>query len=429
MPRVSREPNLASKAARARLRPRREPYFRSIEHHGADGSLGLRLGYRRTPLGGHWIAQAYDPDTRTRTHYSLGAADDGAAGRTYAEAQAAAREWLKGLRRARAAGYEYSGPYTVANALDDYLTHYERRGGKAKIATKSAIESLIKPALGDLEVAKLTKRRLEDWHRTLAEAPARLRSKRGAAAPRTRAKSEDPESVRRRRATANRVLTVLKAALNHAHREGRAATDDAWRQVRPFRDVDAAVVRYLSAAECKRLVNACDVEFRPMVRAALLTGCRFGELARLTVADFNPDAGTVAVRASKGGKPRHVILTAEGREFFEEATTGKVGAARIFTRDGEPWGKSHQARPMLEACQRANISPAASFHVLRHTHGSLLAMQGVPLNVIARQLGHADTRMTEKHYAHLAPNYVTDTIRAAFPKLDIIEPRKVARIG
>jgi len=37
--------------------------------------------------------------------------------------------------------------------------------------------------------------------------------------------------------------------------------------------------------------------------------------------------------------------------------------------------------------------------------------------MIARQLGHSDTRMTERHYAHLAPNYVADTIRASFPRL------------
>lgn len=45
-------------------------------------------------------------------------------------------------------------------------------------------------------------------------------------------------------------------------------------------------------------------------------------------------------------------------------------------------------------------------------------MRGVPMGVIAAQLGHRDTRMTEKHYAHLAPNYVAQTIRANFPKLD-----------
>jgi integrase len=72
---------------------------------------------------------------------------------------------------------------------------------------------------------------------------------------------------------------------------------------------------------------------------------------------------------------------------------------------------------MVEACKRAKIKPAASFHVLRHTYGSTLAMRGVPFGVIAKQLGHADTRMTEKHYARLAPSNVADTIRAHFPDL------------
>jgi len=80
---------------------------------------------------------------------------------------------------------------------------------------------------------------------------------------------------------------------------------------------------------------------------------------------------------------------------------------------------------MAEACKRAKIKPVVSFHVLRHTHGSALAMRGVPMGVIAEQLGHADTRMTEKHYAHLAPSYVADTIRANFPKLGIIHEGSV----
>jgi integrase len=41
------------------------------------------------------------------------------------------------------------------------------------------------------------------------------------------------------------------------------------------------------------------------------------------------------------------------------------------------------------------------------------------MGVIAEQLGHADTQMTEKHYAHLAPSYVADTIRAQFLTLGI----------
>jgi integrase len=72
---------------------------------------------------------------------------------------------------------------------------------------------------------------------------------------------------------------------------------------------------------------------------------------------------------------------------------------------------------MREACRHSGIDPAVGFHVMRHTHASILAMRAVPMAVIARQLGHADTRMTERHYAHLAPNYVADTIRANFPRL------------
>ena len=41
------------------------------------------------------------------------------------------------------------------------------------------------------------------------------------------------------------------------------------------------------------------------------------------------------------------------------------------------------------------------------------------MGVIAAQLGHSDTRMTEKHYAHLAPSYVADTIRENFPNLGL----------
>jgi integrase len=221
----------------------------------------------------------------------------------------------------------------------------------------------------------------------------------------------------------------LKAALNHAWREGKVASDEAWRRVTPFRDVDAPVVRYLNEAECVRLVNASPHDFRPMVRAALLTGCRYGELVALRESDFNPDAGTLSVRSSKSGKPRHVVLTEEGQSFFAAAVAGRAGVDSMFTRsDGDLWNKNHQQRRLADACKRAGIKPAISFHVLRHTHGSTLAMRGVPLPVIARQLGHSDTRMTERHYAHLGPSYVAETIRANFPTLGILDAGNVASI-
>ena len=146
----------------------------------------------------------------------------------------------------------------------------------------------------------------------------------------------------------------------------------------------------------------------------------------MQAADFNSDSGVATVRASKANKPRHVILTDEGQALFSNLTVGKAPTDPVFLReDGGLWGKSHQRRPILDACKAAKIKPAISFHVLRHTHGSTLAMKGVPMAVIAEQLGHADTRMTEKHYAHLAPSYVASTIRAHFPLLGLAKPTDV----
>jgi len=92
-------------------------------------------------------------------------------------------------------------------------------------------------------------------------------------------------------------------------------------------------------------------------------------------------------------------------------------------------GKSEQQRPLATACKAARIDPSVNFHGLRHTYASRLAMPNVPLAVIAAQLGHSDTRMVEKHYGHLSPGYVADTVRAAFGTLGIVEPSNVATVG
>jgi integrase len=104
--------------------------------------------------------------------------------------------------------------------------------------------------------------------------------------------------------------------------------------------------------------------------------------------------------------------------------------ARLFLRsNGRSWAKSEQQRPLAAACTKAKIEPSINFHGLRHTYASRLAMRGVPLAVIAAQLGHADTRMVEKHYGHLAPSYVADTVRAAFGTLGIVEPSNLVPLG
>jgi integrase len=418
MARTVRNAKLTTRSARAKLAMRREPYWTVI-------SEGCALGYRRGARGGSWIGKFRD-DTGRRHYEALGAADDarepdGLSVFSFAQAQERARAFFQnGARQAAGDLAPSDGPYTVVSAIADYLRAYERRGGKALYTTRKVTETHIRPAIGHIPVRLLTARKIEAWHHALSEQRPRLRTKLG---KEQNYRQADPskDGNRKRRATANRVLTVLKAALNHAWKAGRVPNDDAWRRVRPFREVDVARVRYLAEAECARLANSCEPAFRNLVVGGLLTGCRYSELTAMQVADFNPDAGVITVRTSKAGKPRHVVLTSEGQRLFATLTAGKLGNEILFTRyNGEPWGTSHQSRPMVEACKRAKIKPAVSFHVLRHTHGSTLAMRGVPMGVIAEQLGHADTRMTEKHYAHLAPSYVADTIRASFPDLGVV---------
>jgi integrase len=280
----------------------------------------------------------------------------------------------------------------------------------------------ILPALGKLEVAKLTTARLRKWHEALAEQPARLRTRRGDK-QRYREENGDPDAARARRATANRNRVVLFAALERAWDEGEITTrGDVWRRVKPFKAADAARVRYIQIDECNRLLNACPEDFRRLVRGGLVSGARYGELCRADVRDFNPDSASLLVREAKGGKSRHIPLDDEAAAFFGSITAGRKPTEPLFVRaDGGRWGKSHQRRPLLEACKVARIEPAIGFHILRHTWASLRIMAGMPLMVAAQVLGHTDTRMVEKHYGHLAASFIREAVRSTAIRLGPID--------
>jgi integrase len=81
---------------------------------------------------------------------------------------------------------------------------------------------------------------------------------------------------------------------------------------------------------------------------------------------------------------------------------------------------------MAEAVTRAKIKPTMSFHGLRHTWASHAVMNGMPLMVVARNLGHADTRMVEKHYGHLAPSFVADAVRKSAPRFGTMKSNVAA---
>ena len=409
MARTVRDENIGSRNARLALTPRRKPYFRGI-------AQGLHLGYRRNRAGnGSWVARRYLGGERYETE-ALARADDyrdanGLDVLTFADAQRAAARWHDDRLRADLGVSDPGRPYTVADACDDYLAWY-REHRKSFAATESALELHVLPALGPLDAAKLTGKQIRDWHEALAASPRRTRAKAGHVAARAQgAAPRGEDAVRARRATANRVLTVLKAALNHAFREGRLPSDAAWRRAKAFKGADAARLRYLGEEEARRLLNACPPAFRRLVRAALESGCRYGELVRLKVRDFHPDAPSLQVVDAKSGKPRHVPLDRQAAAFLAGVCAGRAGGETMLLRDdGRPWGASHQQRPLAAACEAARLEPQVTFHGLRHTWASQRIMRGLPVMVAAQVLGHADTRMVERHYGHLARGYVQQAI-------------------
>ena len=398
MPGQTQDVNLKTKAARARLKRKREPYWSTLINGRA--ALGWQPG--------RWLLRTYVDEKYQRVF--LGRADDGAAEANgdlvldfeLAEAMARGRLDAPSITPHR---------LTVRGAMTRYVER-QRAEGKRVDDLIGRVDAWINPMLGNAVVAELTAARLRKWLAMVAASPAR-----GKAEP------AREEEIRARRASANRVLTMLKAGLNFVYDEGLISRNDAWgRKLKPFRDVEVARQSYLTVAEATRLINAADPEFRPLVIGALQTGARYSELTRLEISDYNPDSRTIRIRRSKSGKPRDIYLTDEGAEFFARHSAGRSGL--MFTRDnGEAWTPSAQARPMIEACRHAKLKPIG-IHALRHTWASLSVMAGVPLMIVARNLGHTDTRMVEKHYGHLAPSFIADQIWAGAPRFDVVD-RKI----
>lgn len=387
------------------------------------------MGYRRLPEGkaGSWIARHYEGDRRPQRLYRcLGTADDmlesdGVTTLTFGQAQAAAAAWFSELSQVVSGA---TAPITVQEAMEVYVSDYVARGGKDPQGLNTTIAAHIMPQFGSKKVMELTAETIRAWHRELSQAMPRIRSASGKMATR-KINLSDPEAARARRATANRILTTLKAALSLAYRDGRASSDHAWRRVAPFRNANAPRIRFLTDSEASALVDAADLDFCPMIVAALLTGARYGELTKLRAADLNPERNTLHIKPGKTGKARDVVLTDEGARFFAPLCGDLSGNPLILSRpDGQSWKKSEQRRPMLSACRKSGITPPIGFHILRHTYASRLVRRAIPMSVIAAQIGDSETTCA-KHYAHLCPVYVSEQVRERFGEIGItVKPKR-----
>ncbi|MBF6024899.1 tyrosine-type recombinase/integrase [Lysobacter niastensis] len=267
-------------------------------------------------------------------------------------------------------------------------------------------------------LSALTTDDLQRWHRDIATKPP---TKRGKAMP---FDPSDPVQVRARRASANRILSSVKAALNHAWVNDRLPPEQPvfWAKVKPFAVGDGPPPRMLERGEVKRLLDVASADLRNLLMGAFMTGARLSEARHMQVRDFDLRHKTIRIFQAKTGKTLLQPLTTEGEEFFIRMTKGRAPQEMIFLKDnGRPWGQSDADKPMRVAAKAADLE-GVTFKTTRATYGKMLLLAARDIELVAKALGHSDSRVTRTHYAQYLPSEVARAV-AQLPRLGITPVR------
>lgn len=393
MARSIRSNALENRTGRLKLPVAKKPVFVRI-------GAGLSLGYRRNQTVGTWVLKVADGKGGAKTT-TVGSADDfveadGVVYLTFWQAQELAKK--KGSTTSDGA---VPTLLTVRMAAKTYLDVLTGRNPRTAADTVGRLEKHFLPKFGTQLVTTLTKTKLDGWLNSLIKS------------------TDDPEAVRRSKDSANRVLSMVKALLNHAVQDpaNRISDDSAWRLVKPFHGVSKPRdIRY-TAAEVRTLIDSApDHETANIISGSYLTGARYGELAEARIGHLDADNGSLRINASKTGS-RNVILQSSAINFFRNLTNSRSVDDYIFVRtDGTRWKRSDQTRPIKEALRAAGLPMEGSLYALRHTYVSMAIEGGMPLNVIAENCG-TSVRMIEKTYAKILAENRREFIEQGAPKL------------
>lgn len=309
----------------------------------------------------------------------------------------AARAALERLQRSYGSS---ENPATMT--LDVYLGSWlESHGPGVRASTlrsyRGHIKNHIAPLLGGIIVAKL---RPADVRRLIAAVLAK----------------DSPS-------TAGHVVTTLRIALGAAVAD--RALDSNPASVR-LPKVDREPVRPLTGPEARAISVAIrGDQFEVLYRLLMGSGMRLGEACGLDWRDVHLEEAFVVVRRSKT-KARTVPISADAVAALRAHRTTLDLEAPVFLgpRSGErlsPMTVSHAFPRLL---RRAGLRPMR-VHDLRHGVATTMLAAGVPMRVIAEQLGHSNPAMTARIYAHVIP----ESQRAAIGSLDEVLSPIGSRIG
>jgi integrase len=386
-----------SKTARDALTARREPYWAKL-------SSGFYLGYRRLSVGGTWIARLRDEETGKQTYRSLGVFDERKlATKVYGEAVKAAYEW----RDAMQAGVTVHDA-TVWDACTHYLENIRiEKGETTANDAEGRFRRLVhRKPLAKTSLARLTSRAVSAWlNAQVADID-----------------QDDDDAWRIARASANRNLTALKAALNRAYNDRLVASDAAWKTVKPFRDVQARrgvggnPFDYLDEERRAALFAVAATDVRLFLQGLFLTFARPGELASCDVQDFSQKHGTLRIRDGKTGE-RIVTLSTVAVSFFAQQVKGRIGKTPLLVRsNGKRWDKDAWKDPVRAAAIAANLPDDVVAYSMRHAAISEAVAGGMSMALVAMLAGTSE-KMIRDHYGHLnhgATRGELDAARIAF---------------
>ena len=200
---------------------------------------------------------------------------------------------------------------------------------------------------------------------------------------------------------ANHVLGLLRRVLNHAVTCGHLQTNPT-RGMKP--NPRPKLTRFLSHDEIQRLHRALDhfavtqpsrVPQVDIIRLLLLTGCRKSEIMTLHWNDVDGDM--LNLSDAKSG-PRRVFLNAPARAILERQP--RSGSAYVFPSPSKPGQPMSGNLKLWCSVRREAGIEDVRLHDLRHTFASHAVLQGIPLPVVSRLLGHKRPSMTLR-YAHV----------------------------
>jgi integrase/recombinase XerD len=305
--------------------------------------------------------------------------------------------------------------YTVGHALRDY-THWTEvaRSSGGHYNNLILINHHLVPNFSHIPLEEFCAQHLTALARQVLRTPPRF----GFMAyeePEERALTVD--ELRRRKRTFNSLVSIMRMAFEHAWNNGSIDSERPWRCLKRIPVIHSPRTIFLSRGECRRLLAACTPALRNLIMAALYTGCRVGELGALRVEDIAREVFGIRVASFKRSPARFVFLPDEGMMFFLDLCTGKAPRDHLLRSDmGKVWRKQHTAL-FRRAVAEAGLPKDFVFHGLRHTYASDLVASGVPLEIVAKQLGHANTITVSNTYGHLVEHFREEQIRTRFTPL------------